>query len=273
MPIHPSAIIDRRAEIDPSADIGPYVVIDGSVRIGARCRLLAGAYVSGWTDIGADVELHPHAVVGHLPQDFHFGGERSYCRIGDGTIIREGATIHRGTQPESTTEVGKGCFLLAYSHIGHNCVLADGVKVYNNALIAGHVEIGANAIISGNCVVHQFVRIGDFVMVGGLSAIEQDIAPYFAFARDHGCYSVNLVGLRRSKLFSAEEIAEARLAYRILYRSGLLPARATERLAECATTRTGQRILEFVRSPSKRGLQPPVRRRRAAAVSEVPSEA
>ena len=148
MAIHPAAIVDKQAEIDPTAEIGPYAVIEGPVTIRAGTRVYPNAYISGWTEIGQGCEIHPGAVIGHLPQDFHFHPCRSYCRIGDGTIVREFASIHRGTQPESATILGKGCFILGYSHIGHNCVLGDGVKLYNMAACSGHVDVGEKAVIS-----------------------------------------------------------------------------------------------------------------------------
>src|SRR5262245_61011695 len=163
MPIHPTAVIDPKAKIAKSADIGPYVIVEGPVEIGEDVKLYPPVYLSGWTQIGDRCVIHPGAVVGHLPQDFHYSGERSYCRIGSGTIIREFASIHRGTQPESWTILGENCFILGYAHIGHNCELGRGVKLYNCAALSGHVIVGDNAIISGYSLIHQFVRIGAMV--------------------------------------------------------------------------------------------------------------
>lgn len=254
MPIHPSAIVSKDAEIDPSAEIGPFAVIDGHVKVGPGCRIYPNAYVSGWTELGPKVEIHPNAVVGHVPQDFHFSGERSYCRIGEGTIVREGASIHRGTQPESWTIVGPRCFILASAHLGHNCVLEEGVKVYNCAALSGHVEVGRNAIISGYSLVHQFTRIGEYVMVGGGTRLGKDVPPYFAAVRESECYGYNAIGLRRSGEFTPEEIAEVKAAYRTLYRSGKTFGVALEELAGLVKTRTGKRIIEFIKGPSKRGI-------------------
>lgn len=254
MSIHPTAIIDGHAEIDPTADIGPYVTIEGHVRIGPRTKVFPNAFLAGWTEIGADCQIHPGAVVGHVPQDFHFGGERSYCRVGDGTIIREFASVHRGTQPESWTTVGKRCFLLGYSHIGHNCELGDEVKVYNCTGLSGHVSVGDSAIISGYSLVHQFVRIGSYVMVGGGTRITKDTPPFFMALGESECVGYNAVGLKRSGKFNRDEIAEVKLSYRTLYRSGMTFGRAVEALAEQVRTSTGRAILEFIRAPSKRGI-------------------
>jgi len=272
MPIHPTAIIDKNAEIDPAADIGPYVTIEGHVKVGAGTKVYPNAYLSGWTEIGANCQIHPGAVVGHLPQDFHFGGERSYCRVGDGTIVREFASIHRGTQPESWTIIGRDCFLLGYCHVGHNCVLGEGVKVYNSTAVAGHVEVGDFAIISGYCLVHQFVRIGGYVMAGGGTRITKDTPPYFMVLGESECIGYNSVGLRRSGKFTPAEILEVKEAYRTLYRSGMTFTKAVEALAEKVQTKTGKAILDFIRSPSKRGIIGPPRHAEAESLGGAGAE-
>jgi len=147
-------MVDRRAEVDPTAEIMPYAIIDGPVKIGPRTRVFPHAYLTGWTEIGADCQIHPGAVVGGDPQDLAFKGAESYCRIGDGTIIREGASVHRGTDPGSATVVGKRCFLMANSHVAHNCRLGDEVKLINGVLLAGYVQVGNGAFLAGNAGVH-----------------------------------------------------------------------------------------------------------------------
>ncbi|MCB9858748.1 MAG: acyl-ACP--UDP-N-acetylglucosamine O-acyltransferase [Phycisphaerales bacterium] len=270
MPIHASAVIDSKAEIDGSAEIGPFVIIDGPVRIGPRVRIYPGAYVNGWTEIDEDCEIHPHAVVGHLPQDFHFQGERSFCKVGAGTIVREHATIHRGTQPESTTKLGKNCFLLANAHVGHNCELGDNVKVYNNALVAGHAIVNDNVIISAAGMVHQFCRIGENAFVAAGARIKQDLPPYMIGAFESTCVSYNAIGLRRSGLFTPDEISEVRRAFRALYRTRLAFTTAVELFRESVTQRTGRRILEFIATPSRLGI---IRGRRGADDAEFADDA
>lgn len=254
MPIHPTAIIDPQAQVPSSADIGPHVVIEGPVKLGQNVKIYPNAYLSGWTEIGDRCQIHPGAVVGHLPQDFHFSGERSYCRIGAGTIVREFASIHRGTQPESWTILGNDCFILGYAHIGHNCELGNGVKVYNCAALSGHVVVGDNAIISGYSLIHQFTRIGEFVMVGGGTRLGKDVPPYMKALYESQCAGHNAIGLRRSGQFKPEEILEVRESYRTLYRSGLTFRKAVDALSSKVKTRTGQRILEFCQAPSKLGF-------------------
>jgi UDP-N-acetylglucosamine acyltransferase len=254
MGIHPTAVIDSQATIADTAEIGPYVIIEGPVKIGAETKVYPHCYLSGWTEIGAKCEIHPHAVVGHYPQDFHFTGERSYCKVGDGTIIREGATIHRGTQPESWTVIGKNCFLLAYAHVGHNCLIGDNVKLYNNTAIAGHVEIAKNTIVSAYGLVHQFCRIGEFAFVSAATRLKQDLPPYMMASFDSLCMGYNAIGMRRSGEFTPAEISEVRLAYRKLFRTRQSFTNATEKLRPLIKERTGRRIIEFIENPSKQGV-------------------
>jgi len=259
MPIHPTAIIDRQAHVPASCDIGPYVIIDGPVKLGEHVKIYPHAHLNGWTEIGDRVQIHPGAVIGHLPQDFHYSGERSYLRIGAGTIIRENASIHRGTQPESWTILGEDCFILGYAHIGHNCEVGNRVKLYNNSILAGHVVVGDDAIISGLSGVHQFCRIGTRVMIGGHTRVINDVPPYMTAAFEGKIVGYNLIGLRRSKQFTPEEMNEVKEAHRILYRSGLLFRKAIEKLAATAKTRTGRTLVEFLRGESKRGFSKGVR--------------
>ena len=219
MSIHPTAVIDPQAEIDADVAIGPYVVIDGPVKIKRGSRVMAHAYLTGWTEIGADNEIHPCAVIGEAPQDKAYKGEETYLRIGDHNIIREHAQIHRGTAPGSSTIVGNHNFLMANSHIGHNCNIGDNVTLANGALIAGYVEMGNHVFISGNCVVHQFVRIGDYALIRGLSATSRDVPPYTIIDWQHTVRGVNVIGLKRAG-FDDKRIREIREAFRVLFRKG-----------------------------------------------------
>jgi UDP-N-acetylglucosamine acyltransferase len=270
MAIHPTAIIDPQAQIAASAEIGPYVTIQGPVKIGEHVKVYPNAYLAGWTEIGDRCEIHPGAVVGHLPQDFHYQGERSYCKIGAGTIIREFASIHRGTQPESRTVIGENCFILGYAHVGHNCTLGNGVKVYNCAALSGHVTVEDNAIVSGYSLIHQFARIGEYVMIGGGTRLAKDVPPYMKAVHESECVGHNSLGVRRSGQFSREEILEVREAYRLLFRSGLPFRKAVARFTEQAKTRTGRRILDFINADSKLGI---IGGRHRASAGDEPSSA
>lgn len=253
MAIHPTAVVDRRANVDPTAEIGPYAIIDGPVCIGPGTKIYPHAYLTGWTEIGANCRIHPFAVVGHEPQDLAFKGEESYCRIGDETIIREGVSIHRGTDPGSATVVGEHCFIMANAHVAHNCQVGDDVKLVNLVALGGHVHVASGAFLGGGVEVHQFCRIGELVMVRGLAEIYKDVPPYFLAARDGYCAGLNVVGMRRAG-FTPEQRQDVQQAYRILYRSGIKFTEAVEKLADAVTTDAGRRVLDFVREPSKRGF-------------------
>jgi len=253
IPIHPTAIIDPRAILDPTATIGPYVVIDGPVHVGPNTVVDAFALLSGCTEIGANCRIHSGAVIGGLPQDRAYQGGESYCWIGDGTVVREGASIHRGTAQGSSTVVGNRCFIMANAHVGHNCVLGDEVTLVNGALLGGYVQVGKKAFISGNSAVHQFVRIGELAMIGAITKVAQDVPAFFTADHDGSCVGVNAVGIRRAN-FSSAERDDIKQAYRILYRTSASLVFALEEIARVITTDVGERLLAFLRAPSSRGI-------------------
>jgi UDP-N-acetylglucosamine acyltransferase len=251
--IHPTAIIDPKAELDGSVDVGPYTVIEAHVRVDADCRLYQNVYLTGWTHIEAGCELHPGVIVGHAPQDTRYGGERTFCRIGPGTVLREYVTIHRGTVPESETVVGKRCFLLSGSHVGHNCEVGDDVTMINNALLAGHVQVGDRVTIGGGAAVHQFVRIGELAMVAGLARVGQDVLPFALTDVSGRIAGINRVGLRRADL-PQDHVRDIREAYRTLFRERRMFSEAADELAGAVTTSSGRRVVEFIRAESSRGI-------------------
>jgi UDP-N-acetylglucosamine acyltransferase len=264
MGVHPRAIVDASAEIDPAADIGPNAVIEGPVRIGPGTKVYPNAYVTGWTTIGARCEIHPGAVVGHLPQDFHFSGERTFCQVGDETVIREGATVHRGTQPESSTVIGSKCLLAVNSHVAHNCVLGDEVTLLNGALLAGHVEVGDQAIFSALAAAHQFVRIGELAMVGGMARLTMDVPPFMMVVGENSVVGVNAVGLKRRGHDEASR-AELRESYRLLYRRGRPFRESVAEVAGQVQTEAGRRLAAFLGAPSRRGICGSPRQRHVSA--------
>lgn len=252
MPIHATAIVDPRAEIDPSADIGPYAIIEAGVKIAAGCRIWPHAFIAQGTTLGLRVQVHPFATVGHHPQDVAWSGAPSYTTIGDDTLIREQASIHRGTKPESSTVVGQRVFVMATAHIGHNCTVGDGVILANSALLAGYVEVGSKAFLSGGASVHQFTRVGELAIAHGNARVTNDLPPY-CMATDAGVVGLNVIGLRRAG-FTAAERFELRVAYKTLYRSGMLFPAAIQAVAAMAQCGPTLRLLEWLRAPSKRGF-------------------
>ena len=218
MPIHPTALIDRAAEIDPSAEIGPYVVVDGPVRIGARTRIMAGAYLTGRTELGADNVVHPGSVLGHEPQDLAYAGAATGLRIGDRNVFREHTEVHRATHPETWTEIGDDNYFMSQSHVAHNCRLGRQVIVATGALLGGHVVVEDQAFISGNCVVHQHCRVGRLAIMRGLSRASRDVPPFAISDGTHTVRGLNRVGLRRAG-FDAARIRTLATAFRILFRT------------------------------------------------------
>ena len=253
MKIHPTAVIDSKAQIDPDVEIGPYVVIEGQVRIKRGTRVMAHAYLTGWTEIGEGNEIHPGVVLGDAPQDKAYTGEETYLKIGDQNIFREYVQVHRGTVAGSSTVIGNDNFLMATAHVGHNCKLGDNVVLANGALLGGHVEVGNNVFISGNCVVHQFVRIGDYSLMRGLSGTSRDVPPFAIVDWQHTVRGVNVVGLKRAG-FDEKRIRAIRGAFRVLFRKGRNLALAVQEVEKSAGANTDVlALLEFIKS-SERGV-------------------
>jgi UDP-N-acetylglucosamine acyltransferase len=253
MAIHRTAVLDSRAEIDPDVEVGPYAVIDGPVKIKAGTRVMAHVHVTGWTEIGADNEIHSGAVLGDAPQDKAYKNTESYLKIGDRNIIREHAQIHRGTVAGSSTIIGDDNFLMATSHVGHNCKLGNSITLANGALLAGYVEVGNHAFISGNCVAHQFVRIGEYALMRGLSATSRDVPPYAIIDWQHTVRGVNVVGLKRAG-FDEQRIRAIKEAFRVLFRKGRNMSLALKEVEgrEWANSDVSA-LLDFIKS-SKRGV-------------------
>jgi UDP-N-acetylglucosamine acyltransferase len=253
MSIHPTAVIDPRAEIDSEAEIGPYVVIEGPVKVKRGTRVIAQAYLTGWTEIGENNEIHPGVVLGDAPQDKAYRGEKTYLKIGDDNIVREHVQIHRGTRVESSTIIGNHNFLMANSHVGHNCKLGDQIVLANGALLGGYVEVGDNVFISGNCVVHQFVRIGDYALMRGLSGTSRDVPPFAIVDWQHTVRGVNVVGLKRAG-FDERRIRDIREAFRVLFRKGRNLSLAVKELETPGEISPDVlTLLEFIKA-SKRGV-------------------
>ncbi len=252
MGIHPTAVVDPRAEIHGDADIGPFVVIDGPVRVGAGTRVLAHATLMGWTEIGAGNTVHAGAVLGDVPQDLAFPGEQSFLRIGDGNVIREHVQMHRGTQPGSATVVGDHNYFMTNSHVGHNCRVGNDVIIANGALLGGYVDVADRVFISGNCALHQFVRVGRLALLRGLTKAARDVPPFCIVDGTHTVRAINRVGLRRAG-FTMRQIQDVHRAVRLLFGR---PRNLQVALAEVETgpcSSEVRELIEFIRA-SKRGV-------------------
>jgi UDP-N-acetylglucosamine acyltransferase len=222
MPVHPTALVDRHAELDSSVEIGPYAVIGPKVKIGARTKVGAHSVIEGDTIIGADNHLFQFSAIGAIPQDLKYAGEPTRLVIGDGNQIREFATVHVGTaQGGGITRVGNRCLLMANSHVAHDVQLGDHCILANTSALAGHVVVEDHVIFGGLSAVHQFTRIGRLAFVSGGAMVTQDVPPYVTVQGDRAeVVGINTVGLTRAH-FDNDQQARVKSCFKILYRSKL----------------------------------------------------
>jgi len=220
--IHPTAVIHPKAKIGSNVKIGPFALIDEHAEVGDNCAIGSHVSIVGHTAIGEGCRIHAGAVIGDEPQDLGYKGEVSYVKIGKRCTFREYVTVHRGTKPDSVTEVGDDCFLMATVHVAHNVKLGNRVIIANGTMLGGHVEVQDRAFISGCVTVHQFVKIGRVAMVGGAAGLSKDVPP-FCLVQSMGrniVAGLNVVGMRRAGLSPADRQA-IKEAFKILYQSGM----------------------------------------------------
>jgi UDP-N-acetylglucosamine acyltransferase len=250
----PLAVIHPDAKIGQNVIIDPFAVIEKDVVIGDNCRIYAHTSILDGTSIGNDCQVFPGAVIGGIPQDLKFVGEKTTVEIGNNTTLRECVTINRGTAAKGKTVVGNHCLIMAYSHVAHDCVVKDHVIIGNACQIAGEVEMDDYAIISGGTLVHQFTRISKHVMIQGGSRVGKDIPPYTLIGRDPIVYcGINIVGLRR-RGFTNDQVYLIQDIYRTLYTRGLNNTDAIQCIeTDYEPSLERSLILDFIKS-SKRGI-------------------
>jgi UDP-N-acetylglucosamine acyltransferase len=258
MNIHPTALVSDNAQLHESVTVGPYSVIEDNVTIGEGTTVATHVRISGPTVIGRNNVIDSFAALGGAPQDLGFKGEPTELIIGDDNVIREYASIHRGTiKGGGKTILGNNSMIMAYAHLGHDCIIGNHVIIVNAAHLSGHTEVADNATVGGLTGTHQFSRIGTFSFIGGGSAVSKDVPPYAMVTGERGQMRIsglNKVGLRRSGL-AREIISKIDAAYRILFHSPELLHnealdKAEKELGGCAEVDV---LLEFIRS-SKRGV-------------------
>ncbi len=253
--IHPTAIVDAKAEIDASVEIGPFTVIGPHVMIGPNTTVGSHVVIEPFVDIGPNCNVFQYAAIGAPPQSMKFEGEETWVKINRGCIIREFVTIHRGTGfGGGITEIGEESFLMAYTHVAHDCLVGRKVILSNNTTLAGHISIGDYATVGGLVAIHQFVRVGDYAFIGGKSAVVKDIPPFVIAAGDRASlHGLNSVGLKRHG-FSSHTLAQLKKAYRLLFRIGLTLNEAIERVrAEVEQLPEVIDLLDFI-TASQRGI-------------------
>lgn len=256
--IHPSAVVDPRATLGRDVRVGAFSIIGPDVTLGDGVEVGHHAVLEGRVEVGPRVRIGHGAVLGGAPQDLKYrDGTRSGLRIGEETVIREYVTMHRASRPEAWTDVGPQCLIMALSHVAHDCRLGRGVIVINYAGLTGHCEIGDYATIGGHVGLHPFTRVGVHAYIGGCSKIVHDVPPYLlADGAPAAVRGVNVVGLRRAGV-AAEDRRALREAHRLLYRSGLTPHRAVERIRrELPGNPLVDTLVSFV-AASRRGVCPP----------------
>jgi UDP-N-acetylglucosamine acyltransferase len=261
--IHPTAIIAPGAHVDPSCEVGPYVVIDANVRLGAECRVGPHVHLTGHTDIGPKNIFHAGCVIGDAPQDLKYKGEPTRLRIGEGNVFREHVTVHRSAKLTEDTVIGSENYLMADCHVGHNSQLGNKIIIANGSLLGGHVTVEDRVFISGTCLLHQFTRVGTLALMQGGSGISKDLPPFTIATGNNQICGLNIIGLRRAGISPGERLELKRL-YRRLFRSGESVRTAAEKANSEFTGGPARTLLDFVLN-SKRGVSTDISRVEAAA--------
>jgi UDP-N-acetylglucosamine acyltransferase len=254
--IHEKALVHPRAKIAEGVEIGPFSVIGENATIGKDTWIGPHVVITGWTTIGENCKIYQFSSIGEDPQALKFKGEESHVIIGNDNVIREFVTINRATtHGGGKTVLGNENFLMAYAHVAHDCHIGNQVIMSNAATLAGHIEIEDGAIIGGLVGVHQFVRIGAYSFVSGLSGVPQDIPPYILVAGGR-CkpYGLNMVGLKRHG-FPEKTISGLKKAYKVIFRSGLNLENAIGVIEEDDISSIPEvvHLVEFIQG-SKRGI-------------------
>ncbi len=252
--VHPTALVDDSAELGAHVVVGPYAVIGPDVTIGSGTKIGPHVFIEKDTRVGGQCEIYSGAVLGTDPQDQKYEGERTWLEVGARTVIREYATLNRGTKASGRTTVGSDCLIMAYTHIAHDCEIGNHVILANSIQMGGHVVIEDWAIVGGIVPIHQFVRIGAHSFCGGGSRVSQDIPPYLRVAGNPpALYGLNSVGLERRGL-SPEVRKPLKHAYRVLFKSKLSLSKALE-VAEAEVEQVPEvrHLLQFIRT-SERGI-------------------
>jgi UDP-N-acetylglucosamine acyltransferase len=254
MNIHPTAIVDPKAELGKDTSVGPFTIIHEGVRIGDNVQIGSNILIDSGTIIGKNCRIHHGAVLGTPPQDLKFGGEKTFLEIGENTVIREYATINRGTKHRGKVTVGSDCFIMIYAHIAHDCIIGNNVILANSVNLAGHIVIEDYAIIGGVVPVHQFTRIGAHSIIGGGFRVPKDVPPYILAGGYPLRYmSLNIIGLKRRN-FPEKTLTILKNACRILFQSKYNTTQAVDKIkSEIEPIPEIQHLLEFIEK-SERGI-------------------
>lgn len=254
--IHPSAVVDPRAQIHEGVTIGPFCVVGPGVILRRNVRLISHVAMSGNVDLGEGSTIYPFATLGHPPQDLKYRGGETWLRLGSNNVVRENVTMHPGTEAgRGETSIGENGFFMVGAHVAHDCRLGDHVIMTNLSTMGGHCDIGSFVTIAGLAGIHQFCRIGHHAFIGGMARVATDVIPYgMAVGHDAHLFGLNIVGLRR-RGFSNATIQELRAAYRLLFAE---EGTFSERLADAHRVYLDKpevmEILNFISAGANRSL-------------------
>ncbi len=253
--IHPTALIDPKAELADDVEVGAYSIIDAKVRIDSGTRIRSHSVITGRTTIGKNNDIFQFTSIGEQPQDKKYAGEDTELIIGDNNTIRELCTFSRGSlQGGGVTRIGSNNWIMACVHIAHDCILGDDIIMANNASLAGHVTVGNHAILSGYSLIHQFCTVGEHSFTSFASHVNQSIPPYVTVSGEKArVKGINSEGLKR-RGFSPEQINQVRRAYKALYRESLSLEDATARIREMAKDSPEIDLLVNFLNSAERGI-------------------
>jgi UDP-N-acetylglucosamine acyltransferase len=254
--VHPTAIVSAESDLAACVQVGPYAVLEGPVTLGPDCVVGPHAHLIGPLTVGRGNRIGSGTVVGSDPQHLAYQGQPTRTEIGDGNTFREHVTVHRGSHVEGygVTRIGSHNYFMAGSHVAHDCQIANHCILVNGALLAGHCELQDRVFMSGLTAIHQFVRMGRLSLLNGQESASHDVPPFMVVKDRYTLLGVNIVGMRRAGIPTAD-ISAVRMAFKILYRSGLMLKLAVERLEEeLGGHPLVAEMLRFIQAKSRRGI-------------------
>ena len=257
--IHKTAIVDKNAKISENVKIGPYSIVGPEVEIGANSILYSHVNIVGNTKIGSNNQIYPFSSIGTPPQDLKYKGEKNSLVIGNNNKFREYVNINPGTeQGGGLTSIGDNNLFMVYCHVAHDCKISNNIVLANNVQVGGHVTIEKSAIVGGSCAIHQFSRIGESAMIGGMTGVLSDVIPYgLSMGNRNSLTGLNLIGLRRSKV-SNDNIKKIQLAYETIFKTPSFRENIEELNSDFKENEFVKKILNFINADKKRPISVPL---------------
>ncbi len=257
--IHKTAIVNTNAKISDNVEIGPYSIIGPEVEIGSNSVIHSHVNIVGNTKIGNNNEIYPFSSIGSPPQDLKYKGEKNSLVIGDNNKFREYVNINPGTEHGGgITRIGDSNLFMVYCHVAHDCIISNNIILANNVQVGGHVVIQNNAIVGGSCAIHQFSRIGEYAMIGGMTGVLSDVIPFgLSMGNRNNLTGLNLIGLRRAKVTN-ENIKKIQLAYKIIFKNSNFRDNIKNLDQDLKNSEFIKKIINFIDSDKKRPISLPI---------------